>query len=168
MHDRDTQWEPAPHATTHIVAGVVDVYVIRPYRAAWRVLALQRSYETRCPGAWESVHGKIEPDETPEAAALRELAEETGLQAERLYNVSVQPFYLHAVNTVEMAVVFAAFVREPGTVTISAEHQAHEWLPVELARKRFVWPRSRAALEDIVALLKRGHAGPVEDVLRVL
>jgi hypothetical protein len=39
---------------------------------------------------------------------------------------------------------------------------------VELARKRFVWPRSRAALEDIVALLKRGHAGPVEDVLRVL
>ncbi len=43
MHDRDTQWEPAPRATTHIVAGVVDVYVVRPYRAAWRVLALQRS-----------------------------------------------------------------------------------------------------------------------------
>src|ERR1700691_1311452 len=48
MHDRDTQWEPGPRATTHIVAGVVDVYVVRPYRAAWRVLALQRSYDTRC------------------------------------------------------------------------------------------------------------------------
>jgi 8-oxo-dGTP pyrophosphatase MutT (NUDIX family) len=168
MRDPDTEWEPARHATTHIIAGVVDVYVIRPYRAAWRVLTLQRSYDTRCPGAWESVHGKIEPDETPEGAAVRELAEETGLQAERLYNVSVQPFYLHAVNTIEMAVVFAAFVREPGTVTTGAEHQAHEWLPVELARKRFIWPRSRAALEDIVSLLKRGHAGPVEDVLRVL
>jgi dATP pyrophosphohydrolase len=168
MRDPDTEWEPARHAKTHIIAGVVDVYVIRPYRAAWRVLALQRGYDTRCPGAWESVHGKIEADETPEAAAVRELAEETGLQAERLYNVSVQPFYLHVVNTIEMAVVFAAFVREPGTVTIGAEHQAHEWLPVELAKKRFIWPRSRAALEDIVALLKRGHAGPVEDVLRVL
>ena len=114
------------------------------------------------------MHGKIEANETPEAAAVRELAEETGLQAERLYNVSVQPFYLHLANTIELAVVFAAFVREPGVVTTGIEHQAHEWLPVELARKRFIWPRSRAALEDIVTLLKRGHAGPVEDVLRVL
>jgi dihydroneopterin triphosphate diphosphatase len=162
------QWVPPRLSMTHVVPGVVDVYVIRPYRAAWRVLTLQRAFDTRCPGAWESVHGKIEANETPEAAAVRELAEETGLQVERLYNVTVQPFYLHATNTIELAVVFAAFVREPGVVSTGIEHRAHEWLPVELARKRLIWPRSRSALEDIVALLKRGHAGPVEDVLRVL
>jgi dihydroneopterin triphosphate diphosphatase len=153
---------------TRIDVGVVDVYVIRPYRNAWRVLAMQRAKGTRCPSSWETVHGHVEGGETPECAAVRETREETGLAVDRLYNVTVQPFYLHRINTVELAVVFAAFVQEPGVVTLDAEHDAHEWLPVEMARKRFTWPRSRTALDDIVALLKRGHAGPVEDVLRVL
>ncbi len=153
---------------TRVVPGVVDVYVIRPYRAAWRVLTLQRAGGTRCPGAWETVHGHVESSETPERAALREVREETGLEVDRLYNVTVQPFYLHRLNTVELAVVFAAFVQEPGLVTLGSEHQAYEWLPLEMARKRFIWPRSRTALDDIVSLLKRGHAGAVEDVLRVL
>jgi 8-oxo-dGTP pyrophosphatase MutT (NUDIX family) len=153
---------------TQISADVVDVYVIRPYRSAWRVLVMQRAKGTRCPGSWETVHGHIEPGETPEQAAVRETREEAGLSIERLYNVTVQSFYLHRINTVELAVVFAAFVAEPGDVTLDAEHTVHEWLPLEIARKRFTWPRSRAALDDIVELLKRGHAGPVEDVLRGL
>lgn len=153
---------------TQISPGVVDVYVIRPHRSAWRVLTLQRALDTRCPSSWETVHGHVTEGERPAVAAVREVREETGLAVDRLYNVTVQPFYLHAIDTVELAVVFAAFVREPGPVVLSAEHRAHEWLPVSLARKRFVWPRSRLALDDIVALLKRGHAGPVEDVLRVL
>ena len=72
---------------TSISVGVVDVYVIDPQAAGWRVLTLQRSLDTRCPGAWEAVHGRIEQGETPEIAALRELKEETGLHAGRLYNV---------------------------------------------------------------------------------
>src|SRR5215469_8438961 len=153
---------------TPINAGVVDVYVIRPYRAAWRVLALKRAKGTRCPGSWETVHGHIEAGETPQNAAVREVKEETGLVIDRLYNVTVQPFYLHRIDTVELAIVFAAFVAEPGTVTLGTEHDAHEWLPVAMARRRFAWPRARSALDDIVELLKGGDAGPVEDVLRVL
>ena len=49
--------------------GVVDVYVVRPDPAgwdAWRVLVLQRAPAgTRCPLAWEAVHGRIEPGEDP-------------------------------------------------------------------------------------------------------
>ncbi len=153
---------------TRISAGVVDVYVIRPYRAVWRALVLRRALDTRCPGSWEAVHGHIEPEETPENAAVREVREETGLTVDRLYNVTVQPFYLHRIDTVELAVVFAAFVSEPGTVTTGPEHDTHEWLPISMARKRCTWPRARAALDDIVSLLKRGDAGAVEDVLRVV
>ena len=91
--------------------GVVDVYVIRPYRVEWLVLALQRSTGTRCPGSWETVHGRIEPDERPEAAAVREVREEAGLEVDRLYSITCQPFYLHTLGVVHMAVVFAAFVR---------------------------------------------------------
>jgi 8-oxo-dGTP pyrophosphatase MutT (NUDIX family) len=159
---------------TEVRAGVVDVYVVRPGApdgaggTTWRVLAVQRSLDTRCPGAWETVHGRIEPGERPEQAALREVREETGLEAERLYNVTVQPFYLHRFGVVQMAVVFAVFVAEPAAVTLGAEHQAHEWLSVAAARERFVWPREREALDHVVHLLGRGDAGPVEDVLRVL
>lgn len=147
--------------------GVVDVYVIRPLPSGWRVLLLQRARDTRCPTAWETVHGRLEPGEEPEDAAVREVREETGLPVDRLYNVTVQPFYLHAMRHVQMAVVFAAFVREPAAVTLGPEHQRSEWLGVDDALARFAWPRERAALREIVELLSTGNAGAVEDVLRV-
>lgn len=114
------------------------------------------------------MHGRMEAGEEPEHAAAREVREETGLEIERLYNVTVQPFYLHTSHTVQLAVVFAAFVAEPAEVTIGVEHQAHEWLSVPHAMRRFAWPRERAALREITEVLAAGHAGPVEDVLRVI
>ena len=152
---------------TGVVAGVVDVFVIRPLASGWRVLVLQRGPDTRCPGAWETVHGRIEPEERPEHAAVREVREESGLPVARLYNITVQPFYLHAFQTVQLAVVFAAFVDEPAHVVLGPEHRHSEWLPVDEALARFVWPRERVSMSEIVALLGSGDAGPVEDVLRV-
>ena len=152
---------------TGIVAGVVDVFVIRPLKTGWQVLVLQRAADTRCPGAWEAVHGRIEPDEKPQDAAVREVREESGLEVKRLYNITVQPFYLHTFQTVQLAVVFAAFVSEPAEVALGPEHRAYEWLSVEEAKIRFVWPRERSSLAEIVSLLSSGDAGPVEDVLRV-
>lgn len=154
-------------AMSDLSIGTIDVYVIRPLQPAWRVLVLQRDQGTRCPLSWEAVHGHIERGEEPEDAAIREVREETELTVDRLYNVTVQPFYLHATHTIQMAVVFAAFVQEPAIVTLGAEHRAHAWLSVDEAMRRFAWPRERAALTEIVALLSAGDAGAVEDVLRV-
>ena len=52
-------------------------------------------------------------------------------------------------------------------VKLSAEHSRSEWLTPERALERFVWPREREALREILHLLHTGNAGPVEDVLRV-
>lgn len=151
-----------------IRVGVVDVYVVRPYRDEWLVLALQRSPGTRCPGSWEAVHGRIEDGERPEQAAVREVREEAGLELDRLYNVTCQPFYLHTIGVVQMAVVFAAFVTEDADVRLGAEHQRYEWLSMADAATRFTWPREREALQHITILLGSGDAGPAEDVLRVI
>jgi 8-oxo-dGTP pyrophosphatase MutT (NUDIX family) len=153
---------------TDIIAGVVDVYVVRPLAEGWKVLAVQRALDTRCPGAWETIHGRLDAGERPEDGAVREVREETGLEIARLYNVTVQPFYLHMFGTVQLAIVFAAFVDEPAQVTLGPEHQSYEWLSPHDASARFIWPREKEALSHVLHLLAGGNAGPVEDVLRVL
>jgi len=150
-----------------VKVATIDVYVIRPLASGWKVLVLRRGQHTRCPGSWETVHGRIERGERPEDAAIREVLEESGLRASRLYNIAVQPFYLPSLGIVTAAIVFAAFVDEPVEVRLGEEHEQFEWLPPSAAEERFVWPRSRTILRDIVALLETGDAGPVEDVLRV-
>ena len=154
-------------SVTEIKVGTIDVYVIRPLADGWRVLLLQRALDTRCPTAWETVHGRLEPGEEPDAGAIRELREETGLAAERFYVVAAQPYYLKAMRSVQISIAFAAFVAEPAEVTLGSEHQRHEWVTVEEALARFAWPRERQALEEIRALLATGDGGAVDDVLRV-
>ena len=159
---------PTPRATMATVnVGTIDVFLIDRRPDGWKVLTLQRSLTTRCPGAWETVHGRIEPGEEPEDAALREVREETGLEVRRLYNVTVQPFYLHKLHVVELAVVFAAFVDSTASVTLGEEHSCHEWIASEAAAQRFFWPRERASLGDVLHLFRDGTAGEAEDVLRV-
>ena len=150
-----------------VKVATVDVFVVKQRADGWRVLAMRRAANTRCTGAWEIVHGRIESDERPEDAALRELKEETGLVAERLYSVAVHPFYMVTAGIVTTAVVFLAFVAENAEVTLAEEHDRFEWLEPRAATDRFSWPRSKAMLAEALTLFGGGDAGPLEDVLRV-
>lgn len=153
---------------SRIEVSFVDVYVLRGQEPACQALVLRRAAGQRCAGAWESVHGSIEEGETPVDAALRELREETGLTPARFYNLSrVEAFYRHPVDAVALIPVFVALATADAAVALSSEHDAFEWLPPAGAIGRLAWPRERRALEDAVALLRRGDAGPVEDVLRI-
>ena len=151
---------------TDLRVGVVDVFVVRHIAQGLSVLVLRRAEGTRCTGAWEIVHGRVDPGERPEEAAVREVREETGLAIARLYNLTCQPFYLHRLSTVQMAVVFVAFVRTDD-VTLGPEHDQAEWLTPDEAMARLSWPRSISALRDLVQVFHTGDAGPIEDVLRV-
>ncbi len=150
---------------TEVRVGVVDVCVVRLVGRGWRVLVLRRAKGTRSPGSCELVHGHIEKGELPAAAARRELREETGLGAEKLYSITTNPFYVMRTDTVQIAVVFAAFV-ESERVTLGGEHDKYEWLSVAAAQKRLTWPRDAEMLRHARQLLKTGDAGVVEDVLR--
>lgn len=147
-------------------AGVVDVFVVRARGRQWEHLALRRATNVRCPGTWEAVHGRIERGETPPQAARREVREETGLPIERLYALTVNPFFMKSTGTVELAVAFVAVVGK-GKVTLGDEHDAYRWLTRTIARRTYHWPREREALDHIAVLFKGGNAGRAEDALLI-
>jgi 8-oxo-dGTP diphosphatase len=59
---------------THVVAGILE--------REGRVLICQRRADQPHPLKWEFPGGKIEKDETPQAALIRELREELGIEAD--------------------------------------------------------------------------------------
>lgn len=151
-------------SAVHIEVRVVDVVVFRPVQKGWQVLALRRRPGLRCPGSWEMIHGKVDAGESLEAAALRELREETGMRAERLLSITMHPFYLVPRQTVQLAAVFAAVVAPDATVSRGDEHDKHVWLTVSQARRRFSWPHERRHLDDAYHLLRSPE---LHDVLTV-
>jgi 8-oxo-dGTP pyrophosphatase MutT (NUDIX family) len=165
---------PPDDRTTRIDAGIVDIVVLTPVDASiarrpadrWRVLTLRRGEGTRCTGGWEIVHGRVEAGERPADAARREVLEETGLPVQRLYSVTVNPFYLHQVDTIHLAMVFAAVVK-PAPIVLGPEHDASAWRSPRAANGVLAWPREHQAVRYAVHLLRRGDAGVVEDVLRI-
>jgi 8-oxo-dGTP pyrophosphatase MutT (NUDIX family) len=153
---------------TAITVGFVDTYALRGSRERLEILTLRRAPRVTRAGSWETVHGTIEPGETPVQASVRELREETGFAPERFYNLSrTDAFYLHTSDELMMIPVFAAFVAAGAEPRLSAEHDGAAWLPAVEAARRFAWPRERRAVEDILSILGSGDAGLLDAVLRV-
>jgi dihydroneopterin triphosphate diphosphatase len=127
------------------------------HTAALDVLLLERADR---PGFWQSVTGSQTAGETLEETAVRELFEETGIDARQYllsdwqkHNVfEIYPHwrYRYAPGvTHNTEHVFAVQVPEPVAVTVSPrEHLAYTWLPWrEAADKAFSWTNSEAILE---------------------
>lgn len=131
------------------------------HTAALEVLLIER---TARPGFWQSVTGSLDtPDEPPSAAALREVAEETGIaapaEALRRWNLAYTfEIYAHwrhrflpgAFYNTEH--VFS--LRLPGRAQVRLapeEHRASAWLPWrEAAARCFSWS-NRDAIRLVAA-----------------
>jgi 8-oxo-dGTP pyrophosphatase MutT (NUDIX family) len=109
----------------------------------------------RAPGlinaeTWQAVHGMVDTDERAYDAAWRETVEETGLTPERFFKTDyVETFYSEGTDAVHLVPAFAAFVTGAPGVTLSVEHTAFEWCPLDDAVDRFVWPSQRDAVRVI-------------------
>ena len=142
----------------------VSVLVV-VHTPALDVLLLERASR---PGFWQSVTGSIDRDDEPlETTALREVREETGIDAAAFslarWNVvntfEIYPQWRHRYGpgvTRNTEHVFSIEVAVPLAVTVSPdEHLGYLWLPWrEAAQKCFSWTNRDA----ILALAERTRA----------
>ena len=132
------------------------------YTADGQVLLLERA---DAPGFWQSVTGSQDPGETLEQTAVREVREETGLDAHRYelaawhvetrYEIYERWRHRYAPGvTHNTEHVFGLRLPAPVPVALSPrEHLNYEWVPAEAAAARCFSPSNAEAIRQLNARL---------------
>ena len=133
---------------------LVDVWVFRVAAGgALELLLLRRSAGRILPGLWQGVSGSLEPGERVVEGALRELREETGIDAatiEAFYDLDqVNQFHEPTVDAILSAAVFAVQVRPEAEAVFSHEHDMARWLSPAEALSLVIWPAYRESIARI-------------------
>jgi dATP pyrophosphohydrolase len=115
---------------------------------------------------WQGVSGGVEADETPQAAAIRELSEETGVAAPirwiALDSIASVPASVfgdgHGWGPGVYVVIERAFGAELSpcqAIARSDEHADYAWLSLDEASMRVRYDSNRTALWELTARLAR-------------
>jgi 8-oxo-dGTP pyrophosphatase MutT (NUDIX family) len=99
--------------------------------------------------AWGLPKGLIEPEETPEEAAVREVREETGLEAEVEASLGdIRYFYVWESVRVRKAVHFF-LMRATGGDVSQHDHEMEDvqWFPLSVALRRATYKGEREVLK---------------------
>ena len=111
-------------------------------------------------GHWGLVKGHVEQGETEEQTLFRELKEETTLTHAELaqgFKQHTSYFFRREGATIFKEVIFYLLESKQGTVSISHEHQAFEWIPFEAALKRLSFKNTKVVLEKAGEFLAQKH-----------
>lgn len=119
-------------------------------------LLLRRAEDQVYPGIWQCVTGKIQVGEKPYQTALRELTEETGAIAEKLWVVDqVNHYYESGEDRMNLIPVFGAIISSKN-VKLSKEHIQYKWCTNLEAEKLLLWDQQKSGLRKFYNLLTAG------------
>ncbi|MGN2248066.1 NUDIX pyrophosphatase [Frateuria sp. GZRR35] len=108
---------------------LVSVIPIRGGGDNARTLLLHRA-KAHLHGLWTYAAGHLEAGEKAWQAAVRELAEETGLRPTALYSADqCETYYDVREECIAVVPAFVAYVEADAIVRLDDEHDDHVWLP---------------------------------------
>jgi 8-oxo-dGTP pyrophosphatase MutT (NUDIX family) len=134
--------------------------VVRRIRGRWAVAAIRPGGKPE--GTWALPKGLIGPGEKAEATALREVAEETGVEATPVEKLGdVRYVYTWAGERVFKVVSFYLFRYSRGRLGELPPEHAHEvaqvsWLPLAEAPRLLAYKGERDMAEQALARLRAG------------
>lgn len=129
----------------------VEIFLFKHTREGVRFLMLKRNPQKG--GFWQPVTGGVHEGETDEQAALREVLEETGIQATNLLDTAFTFEYKHE-NKVIHEHVFGLEVPENAAVQLSSEHTKLVWATkTEALDKYLKWTENKQGLQKLTALI---------------
>ncbi len=139
--------------------SAVEIYAFRRWRGRLQFLILRRSPRSRLPGIWQPITGKIRRAERAEAAARRELREETGLAPRRWYCLETMTSYFEPRrDRFQFLVLFAVEVDSNSQVRLSREHDRLRWTSAKEAARLFLWESQRRGLAAVRQEILRSRA----------
>ena len=139
---------------TIITVRVVDAYVFRQISVGYKFLLLKRADTKMYEHLWQGVAGKIENGESAWQAALRELDEETGIKAKRMFIADhVSKFYEEKGDRINLVPVFG-IETETEDVVLSNEHSMFRWMGIDKAERTLVWNGQKKGIRTVYEMLK--------------
>jgi len=113
-----------------------------------RVLMLKRSQAMKTfPGQWGGVSGTMEPGESPEQTAIREIEEETGLSVSKPVRAGRPILVRHGRDV--WTVHTLLFHLETGEPELNWENSDHAWMNEEEVSQLETVPGMEAILQDL-------------------
>ena len=143
---------------TEVLVRVIDAYVYSYENNKLSFLLLKRSKTKIYEYLWQGVAGKIEKNELAWQAALRELKEETGLTAHRMFVADyVSKFYEKHGDLINLVPVFGIEVKNK-KVLLSEEHCDFKWLNFKKAHDKLTWNGQKKGLKVVHNMLNSKDA----------
>ena len=138
----------------NIKIRVIDCHIAYCDNNDWLFLLLKRVSGKIYPGIWQGVTGKIDDNELPYQAALRELKEETGLIPKKIWTIDkVNTFYDAKKNIMNLIPVFGVKV-DTQKVILSNEHIEYKWCNINEAIKLLIWTQQKKGIKIFHEMLK--------------
>jgi len=141
---------------TKKIIRCIDCHVAFKEGDDYKLLALKTSEDKKVyPNIWQCITGKINANEKPYEAAIRELKEETGIKSKSMYVIDEVSFYYEAAYDRMNIIPIFGIIASSNKIRLSDEHQAYKWITSNEILKTFLWNKQKDGAVSFYKMLTK-------------
>ena len=139
----------------NIKVSVIDCHVVYWESDIPQFLTIKRSSNERYPLIWQCITGRIKNNEKAFEAAIRELKEETGLTAKKMWTIDrINNYYDPKYDAVFLIPIFGIEVAKKD-ILLSSEHVDYYWGNMQSVQKKILFNQQKIGLESFYTMLTK-------------